>query len=132
MIGVDESLILHEDTFYEYFVPYRHPKATGNAWGELGLEPYHKDYEIVLSHDPNYVWTVLDSCCTPADQWIVSGWHFVNLICYLVTERPHNGFFMEFRCPLNCRSLTPLGIKRQINKIEREMAKYLASPYYTP
>lgn len=109
-------LILHEDAFYEFFVPYRHPKAAHNIWGGHGLETFGSDLELVRSLDENHVWTVVESGCDD-DLWITSG----NRICYLVTEKAHNGLFVDFRVPHNLRSLTPLGLKRQVNKIKRSL-----------
>lgn len=111
-------LILHEDAFYEYFVPYRHTKTTHNTWGGLGLETFGADFELARSLDENHVWTVVESGCDD-DLWITPGIRYVNRICYLVTEKPHNGLFVDFRAPRNMRSLTPLGLKRQVNKIKR-------------
>lgn len=111
-------LILHEDAFYEYFVPYRHPKTTHDTWGGLGLETFGADLELARSLDENHVWTVVESG-SDDDLWITPGIHYVNRICYLVTEKPHNWLFVDFRAPRNMRSLTPLGLKRQVNKIKR-------------
>jgi len=36
-------------------------------------------------------------------QWITSGIHYVNRICYLVTERAHNGLVVDFRVPHRAR-----------------------------
>lgn len=114
------QLILHEDAFYKFFVPYRHPKALHDIWGGLGLETFGADLELVRSLDKNYVWTVVESGCDN-DLWITSGFHYVNRICYLVTEKAHNGLVADFRVPHNMRSLTPLGLKRQMLKIERSL-----------
>lgn len=113
-------LILHEDAFYEFFVPYRHLKTVHNTWGGLGLETFGSDLELVRSLDENHVWTVVESGCDD-DLWITPGIHYVNRICYLVTEKAHNGLFVDFRVPHNLRSLTPLGLKRQVNKIKRSL-----------
>jgi hypothetical protein len=67
----------------------------------------------------------VDSGCN-SDQWITSGIHYVNRICYLVTEKPHNGLMVDFLAPYNLRSLTPLtplGLKRQLRKLEKAMAQ---------
>jgi hypothetical protein len=111
-------LIFHEDAFYDFFVPYRHPKSLHDIWGGHGLETFGADLEFVRSFDENYLWTVVESGCND-DQWITSRYHDVNRICYLVTERPHNGLIVDFRVPHKLRSLTPLGLKRQIRKLER-------------
>jgi hypothetical protein len=111
-------VVLYEDAFYEYFKPYRHPDSSHNIWGGLGLETFGKDLEIVRRLDDSYVWTVLDGDSSN-DQWIIPGYHLVNRICYLVTEKSHNGIDVDFRVPSRLNSLTPLGLKRQINKIDR-------------
>lgn len=107
-------LTLHEDAFYEFFVPYRHPESSDDIWGGHGLETYGEDLKLALRLDENYVWTVVDG---DKHQWITPNIHFVNRVCYLVTEIPHNGLPIEFRIPHPMTSLTPLGLKRQMNKL---------------
>lgn len=113
--------ILHEDTFYEYFDPYRHPEAHFNIWGGIGLETFGKDIEIVRKIEPEYLWTVVDDGEGP-DQWIATGYHHVNRVCYLITRRPHNWIPVEFRIPHRMTTLTPIGIRRQITVLERIIA----------
>lgn len=113
-----EPLILHEDAFYEYFKPYRHPKTQHNILGGIGLETFGNDYEIVRSLDPEYVWTVVESG-DGDDLWITTGISRINRICYLVTANPHRWLEVDFRCSCRMTSLTPLGLKRQINKLHR-------------
>ena len=110
-------LILHEDDFYAYFKPYRHPKAQHSILGGHGLEGCGKDFELVRRMNPDYVWTVVDG--ENDDQWITPGIHYVNRICHLVTEVPHAGLDVEFRCPRRMSTLTPLCLKRQVNKLRR-------------
>lgn len=109
--------VLHEDTFYEYFEPYRHPEASFNVWGGIGLETFGKDLEIVRSIEPEYLWTVVDDG-DGRDQWISTGFHHVNRICYLVTRKPHNWIDVEFRAPYRMRSLTPIGLQRQLTVLK--------------
>ena len=110
--------VFHEDTFYEYFKPQMHLSDEHEVWGGYGLETYGKDFEFISKYDPNYVWTVVDgdSC---DKQWIVAGLHFVNRICYIVTTLPHSGSEIEIRVENRPRSLTPIGLVRQIRKLER-------------
>jgi hypothetical protein len=42
----DEPLRLHEDVFYHYFKPYRHPAAQYEIWGGLGLETFGSDLAL--------------------------------------------------------------------------------------
>jgi len=114
----NSSTLLHEDSFYEFFRPYRHPLAAFDLWGGFGLETHGSDFELVQSLPPEHVWTVLDASTGP-DQWISPGLHNVNRICYLVTEVSHRWAPFEFRVPSRVSTLTPLGLKRQRNKIRR-------------
>ena len=66
------TTVLHEDAFYAYFEPYRHPETQESCWGDEGLETYGEDYQLVRRLDPAFVWTVLDGY---PDQWIVPGIH---------------------------------------------------------
>lgn len=113
--------VLHEDTFYEYFSPYRHPEAHFNVWGGIGLETFGKDLEIVFKIEPEYLWTVVDDGEGP-DQWIATGYHHVNRICHLVTRKPHNWIPVEFRIPHRMTTLTPIGLRRQTTVLERIIA----------
>jgi hypothetical protein len=115
---ITTSVMLHEDAFYEYFKPYRHPDACHDIWGGLGLETFGKDLDTVRKLDHTYVWTVLDGDSSN-DQWISPGFHFVNRICYLVSEKSHQGIDVEFRISSRLNSLTTIGLTRQVNKIAR-------------
>ena len=114
------QMVFHEDVFYEYFKPVLHPEAQYQIWGGHGLETFGKDLEIVRSHNPVFVWTVLDGCFG-SDQWIVPGPHFANRVCYLTTEIPHNWINVEFKIPRRLYSLTELGLKRQMSKLTKLM-----------
>lgn len=111
-----DVLVLHEDAFYEYFKPYRHPDARYDVWGGHGIETFGTDLELVHRLDPSYLWTVVDG---DHDQWITPGVHYVNRVCYLVTETPHNDVNVEFRVPYRLSTLTPLGLRRQLTRIRR-------------
>jgi len=52
------------------------------------LETFGKDFELVRSLPVESVWIVVYGG-DDADQWILTGTHTVNRICYLVTELPH-------------------------------------------
>lgn len=121
-----DVLFLHEDAFYEFFVPYRHPKAQFDIWGGLGLETFGDDLQLVRSIDDAYLWTVVDSG-NSSDQWITPGFRYVNRVCYLVTERPHNWLEVDFLIPRRPRFLTPLGLTRQMRKLERAMAAHCSA-----
>lgn len=110
--------VLHEDTFYKFFKPRSDLSVERECWGGHGLETYGEDLEVVRKNDPNYLWTVLDGD-SANDQWIVPGFHFLNRVCYIITEVPHDGAEIEFRVERGTRSLTVLGLTRQLRKLER-------------
>lgn len=114
--------VLHEDTFIEYFEPYRHPDAIFDIWGGIGLETFGEDFEIVRRLSPEYLWTVIDDGSVE-DQWIIPGIHHVNRVCYLVTRHPHNWIDVDFRVRHDGVSLTPLGLRRQIEMLKRLITK---------
>jgi len=74
-----EILTLHEDAFYEFFRPYRHPQASCDIWGGIGLEAVGDDLELVKSLPVESVWTVVDG--DNGNQWILTGIHTINRIC---------------------------------------------------
>ena len=111
-------IVLHEDVFYEHFKPISHPEAQFEIWGGHGLETFGKDFEIVRRYDSAYVWTVIDGDIG-SNQWIVPGIHYVNRICYLVSEVPHNGIDVEFRVRSHPSSLTELGLRRQLSRLKK-------------
>jgi hypothetical protein len=115
---VQESIVFHEDVFYEYFRPFRHPSAHFDIWGGHGLETFGADLQIVKSYSVDFVWTVVDGD-KGSDQWITPGVHYVNRVCYLLTEVPHGGALVEFRIARQPLSLTPLGLKRRVSTLRR-------------
>ena len=67
------------------------------------------------------MWTVVDGD-SGADQWVTTGVHYVNRVCYLVTELPHNSIPVEFRVRNGPHSLTPLGLRSQVSMLKRLLA----------
>lgn len=113
------AMSLHEDTFYQHFKPYRHPKSNYDIWGGLGLETFGADIELACSVPNENVWTVLDGDGEGDDQWIVPGLRTVNRVCYLVTEIPHDWLEIEFRIKHKPSSLTKIGLARQLNQLKK-------------
>ena len=121
--AVKSSTAFHEDAFYEYFQPYRHAGSENDIWGGHGLETYGNDLNIVRHLDPDFLWTIVEGDVTNS-EWIIPGFHFVNRLCYLVTAKPHNDAPIEFRISRQHSFLTPLGLKRQMLKLERLLAMH--------
>ena len=121
--GNEPGIELHEDTFYEYFQPYRHPATSLSCFGDLGLETYGKDRELAYSIDSTFMWTVMDGTDN-GRLFIYPGLHIVNRVAYLVTKQPHYDLQIGFRCDGRPSSLTPLGLRRQITQLTRYIAAY--------
>jgi hypothetical protein len=122
---MQESNVFHEDVFYEFFRPFRHPSAKFDIWGGLGLETFGDDLKLVRDYDENFVWTVVDGS-EGNDQWIIPGYHHVNRICYLLTEIAHESAPIEFRVARGPHSLTPLGLARRICTLKRVLSSHKA------
>ena len=108
----------HEDVFYAHFRPFRHDKSEFDIWGGLGLETYGHDLHLVRSYPIGCVWSVLDGCEGP-DQWIVPGIHFVNRVCYMLTELPHDWADVQFRVHNDLRALTAIGLERRLSALRK-------------
>ena len=115
---MQKSTVFHEDVFYEHFRPFCHTSAHFDIWGGHGLETFGADLQIVKSYPEDFVWTVVDGD-NGSDQWITPGYHYVNRVCYLLTEVPHGEAPVEFRIAHKALSLTPLGLKRRISTLRR-------------
>lgn len=112
--------IFHEDVFYAYFRPFRHPSSHFNIWGGHGLETFGEDLQIVKSFNQNFVWTVVDGG-EGSDQWITPGLHRVNRVCYLLTRVPHDWAPIEFRTEGKPRPMTAKGFTRRMTTLSRIM-----------
>ena len=115
--------VFHEDVFFDYFEPYRHPEASfEDIWDGIGLETFGADFGIVRQLAPEYVWTIVDADCG-SDQWITPGVRYVNRSCYLVSRKPNHRIDIDFRIRHSYSSLTPLGLRRQVSKLKRLLAE---------
>lgn len=120
---MQESNVFHEDVFYEYFRPFRHPSSNFDIWGGLGLETFGEDLTLIRDYDEDFVWTVVDGS-EGNDQWIIPGYHHVNRICYLLTEIAHKGASIEFRVVRGPHSLTQLGLTRRVSTLKRILSSH--------
>lgn len=112
---MNSPLILHEEVFYHYFKPYRHPASQYEIWDSLGLESFGSDLDLVCQLPSENVWTVLEG---ESDvQWIVPGLRIVNRVCYLVTEIPHNKTVIEFEIKNAPDTICDAELARQLEKL---------------
>jgi len=114
------STVFHEDVFYGFFRPFRHPSSEFNIWGGLGLETFGRDLQVVKDYSERFVWTVLDGC-EGSDQWITPGFHYVNRVCYLLTEVAHDWAPVEFRIEFRSGGLTTVGLARRVSTLRKLM-----------
>ena len=124
----------HEDVFYAYFRPFRHPASSFDIWGGHGLETFGSDWQLAADFDQNFVWTVVDGD-NGHDQWITPGMRRVNRVCYLLSRVPHRWVPLDFRCEGRPRPITPLGLARRIAALQSVMRSYqthAASPGILP
>ncbi len=119
-------ITFHEDTFYKYFKPYRHPKTRSDIWDGTGLDTVGDDLEIVRRMDSKYVWTVVEDCGGD-DQWIMPGFRHINRVCYLLTRKPHDGIEVGFCSSDSAPSLTSLDLSREIAELKRLIAEATAT-----
>jgi hypothetical protein len=82
---------LTEDEFddrYQLVRNHLNPNASwafGDGPGCL-FETYGQELDFVRRQDPQTVWTLIDG--DDGDQFLISGYHFVNRIGYLITTTP--------------------------------------------
>jgi len=114
---MNSPLSLHEDVFYQYFKPYRHPAAQYEIWDSLGLESFGSDLDLVRQLPSENVWTVLEG--ENDTQWIVPSLRIVNRICYLVTKIPHNEAVIEFEIKNAPDKICEAELAQQLEKLAR-------------
>ena len=117
---MQRTTVFHEDVYYAYFQPFRHPESHFNLWGGHGLETFGDDFEIVKRFPSSFVWTVVDGG-DGVDQWITPGLHYVNRVCYLLTRVPHDEAPIEFRVERGSRPITPRGLACRMTTLGRIM-----------
>lgn len=84
-------LEITEETFddcYPLITNHLNPHASW-GFGDTGgclFETYGPELEFVRSQDPRHVWTLVDG--DDGDQYVISGFHWVNRIGYLISIVP--------------------------------------------
>ena len=69
---------------YEKFLEKYKPIENHFAKGTDLFETYGKELDFVKQQPLSRIWTLL---CEDDDMWVVSGFHHVNRMNYLITER---------------------------------------------
>jgi hypothetical protein len=83
------------------------------------------DFEIVRSYDAKFIWTVVDGG-DGRDQFIIPGIHFVNRVCYLLTEVPHEWAPVEFRTEFRPRPITLRGMRCRMTTLQTVMRLHMS------
>lgn len=117
---MQRTTVFHEDVYYAYFQPFRHPASHFNIWGGHGLETFGDDFQIVKRFPLCFVWTVVDGA-DGVDQWITPGLCFVNRVCHLLTRVPHDEAPIEFRVERGSRPIIPRGLACRMTTLGRIM-----------
>ena len=90
------------DAAYPLSRNHLNPQASWTIGNERGclFETYGAELDFVRSQDPRTVWTLLDG--DNGDMVLVSGFHYVNRIGYLISTRPvDDNQTIECRIPMN-------------------------------
>ena len=76
------------DEFDEKYIPVKNHIDDNASYGGVMFETYGEEYDYVkhiTETEPLRVWTVLGDCGATD---VVSGWHYVNRLGYIITENP--------------------------------------------
>jgi hypothetical protein len=102
--AAEVCLTVAEDTFDDHYplvTNHLNPHA-GWALGEgrgCLFETHGEELAFVRSQDPRCVWTLVDGDDSP-DQYLLSGYHLVNRVGYLVSTVPvAPGVSVQVRLP---------------------------------
>lgn len=84
------ELCIEIDAFAQRFQPIPN-HMDSNASVDFGrggclFETYGEELAFVRSQNPQCIWTIIDG--DDGESLIVSGYHFVNRLGYIVTEKP--------------------------------------------
>lgn len=115
-------ITVHEDTFYKFFKPFRHPKAKFDIWGGHGLETFGSDYELVKGFDESCIWTVVEGCASD-EECITSGRHLINRVCYLITKISHKNLHIDIACKNPYTPLAKVESMAQISLLKQALAE---------
>jgi hypothetical protein len=76
-----------DDRFYDEFKPVKnHLLPNGAPFSDCMFETYGEELEYVRKQKPEHIWTIMDG--DDGNLFIGAGYHLVNRIGYLITEKP--------------------------------------------
>ncbi|WP_130413995.1 hypothetical protein [Fluviicoccus keumensis] len=112
---------IHCDIF-DIFIPYT-PAGLGHRDNHI-LGKYGEDWKAAKEAGNNYLWTLIQG--DGDELYVVSNLHFVNSLGFIVTRKPHNGAFLQFRWTHKEHCLTPAGRARRIKQVLADVARQAA------
>jgi hypothetical protein len=87
--GIESEIQITEETFLERFRPRRNhlnPDASFDfGAGGCLYETFGEELAFVRANDPACIWTIIE---TDGELCIVSGYHFVNRLGYILCDVP--------------------------------------------
>ena len=107
---------IHGEIF-DIFLPYT-PVHLRTRENNILLK-YGEDWTAVSTAGCDYVWTLIQGDFD--ELYIVSGIHLVNSLGYILTKKPHNGAFLQFRWTHQDPPLTPAGLARRTKQVLAEV-----------
>ena len=112
------SAMFHEDVFHAYYRPYRPAAMPPDEFiDECWIYPSRSAFLALKTLNANHVWSIT-SDGSSRDLYFTTGFHVVNMEGYMVTERAHAFEMMDFRASWRAESLTEIGLRREIKKLE--------------
>jgi hypothetical protein len=85
-------MIHHDyDTWEKEYNPLNNHMNPNAAFGGIMYETFGEEDDYVRrmsSESPRNVWTIIS--CDEGD-FIISGWHYVNVLGYIITKNPSHG-----------------------------------------
>lgn len=112
------SVIFHEDVFHAYYRPHRPAAMPLDEFiDEYWIHPSRSAFSVLRTLNANHVWSII-SDGSSRDLYFTTGFHVVNMEGYMVTERAHAFEALDFRAGWLAESLTDIGLRREIKKLE--------------
>ncbi len=108
----DTIIGMTEDEFdaqYPLVPNHINPNATWSL-SESGsgclFETFGEELAFVRHQEPRTIWTLIDG--EDGDMYVVSGYHFVNRVGYLISKAPvPDGVFIEVHIPMESDDAEP-------------------------
>lgn len=82
---MEEVVMITEDQFEEEFRPVKNPLVESAPFNDWMHETYGEELEHVRKQDPSHIWTIIE---TEEKLFYVAGFHIVNRLGYIITEKP--------------------------------------------